>query len=135
MATHDEAYLAQRYGTTTSPRARWAWRLGIGVAAAVGLAVAIWVALVFAIQDVRWDTIGYKVHDASSTDVTFDIIMDPGTVATCRVQALSASYAQVGVADVVVGPSEYRVTRYVESIPTAEEAVTALVDTCTVPDG
>ena len=134
MAETDEAYLAERYGTTTSPRATWAWRIGIGIGAVVGLGVAIWVALVFAIQPVRWETIGYQVHDASHTDVTFDVIMDPGTTATCRVQALSANYAQVGVSDVAVGPSDFRVTRYVESIPTAEEAVTALVDTCTVPE-
>ena len=134
MTTTDEAYLAQRYGTTTSPRARWAWRIGIGMGAVVGLAVAVWVALVFAIQPVRWDTIGYKVNDATSTEITFDVITDPGTVAHCRVQALSASYAQVGVVDAVVGPSELRVTRYVQTIPTAEEAVTALADTCTVPE-
>jgi hypothetical protein len=128
--TTPEAYLAERYGTTTTPARRWVSRVALGVGALVALAVAVWVALVFANQPVRWDTIGYQVHDASRTDVTFDVIMAPGTVATCRVEALSESYAQVGVADVVVGPSQYRVTRFVESIPTAEEAVTALVDRC-----
>lgn len=132
--TTDEEYLAHRYGTTTSPRARWALRVTVGVGAAVALAAIVWVSAVFALQPVRWDTIGYQVHDAASTTVTFDVIVDPGTVAHCRVEALSASYAQVGVLDVVVGPSERRSTRYVETIPTAQEAVTALVDTCTVPD-
>lgn len=134
MTTTDEEYLAQRYGTTTSPGIRWAGRIAVGVVAAVVLAAIVWVSTVFASQPVHWDTIGYQVHDAGSTTVTFDVHVDPGTVAHCRVQALSASYAQVGVVDVVVGPAERRSTRYVETIPTAEEAVTALVETCTVPD-
>ncbi len=132
MSTTDEAYLAERYGRSPSARARLLGRLGIGLLALVALGVAVWVALVFADQPVRWDDVGYRVDGPASTQITFDVIMAPGATAHCRVQALSSSYAQVGVLDVVVGPSEGRTSRYVETIATAEEAVTAIVDTCTI---
>lgn len=131
MSSTDEAYLAERYGRAPSPRARRLGRAGIVLLALVGLGVALWVALAFADQDVRWDDVGYRVDGPTSTQITFDVHMHPGDTATCRVQALSSNYAEVGVLDVVVGPSDRRTGRYVETIPTAEEAVTAIVDTCT----
>jgi len=132
MTSTDEEYLADRYGRSTSARARRLGRAGIGLLGLVGLGVALWVAVSFADQPVRWDDVGYRVDGPASTQITFDVIMAPGEVATCRVQALSSSYAQVGVLDVVVGPADRRTSRYVETIPTAEEAVTAIVDTCTI---
>ncbi|NLF04255.1 MAG: DUF4307 domain-containing protein [Actinomycetales bacterium] len=132
MSATDEEYLAERYGRSPSARAQRLGRVGIGLLALVGLAVALWVAVAFADQPVRWDDVGYRVDGPASTQITFDVIMDPGTTATCRVQALSSSYAQVGVLDVAVGPADTRTSRYVETIPTAEEAVTAIVDTCTI---
>jgi len=132
MSSTDEAHLAERYGRSPSARARLLGRIGIGLLALVALAVAVWVAVAFADQPVRWDDVGYRVDGPASTQITFDVTMSPGASGTCRVQALSTSYAQVGVLDVVVGPSDRRTTRYTETIATAEEAVTAIVDTCTV---
>jgi len=132
MSTSDEAYLADRYGRSSSALARRLGRLGIALLALLALAAAIYVALVFARVPVRWDDVGFKVEGPSSTQITFDVTMRPGAQAVCRVQALSSSYAEVGVLDVPVGPSEHRTSRYVETIPTAEEAVTAVVDTCTL---
>lgn len=134
MTGTDETYLAERYGRSPSALARRLGRVGIGLLALVALGVAVWVSLVFANQPVRWDDVGYRVDGPASTEITFDVTMAPGSTAQCRVQALSSSYAQVGVLDVVVGPSERRSTRYTETIATAEEAVTAVVDTCTIED-
>lgn len=132
MTDRDEEYLAERYGRTASAARRRAALAGLGVLGVVGLGVVVWIGLLFARQPVRWDDVGYKVESPTSVTVVFDVTMAPGTTATCRVEALAQSYAQVGVLDVVVGPSEHRTTRYTETIPTAQEAVTAVVDTCTL---
>lgn len=134
MTGTDEAYLAERYGRSSSAFARRLGRAGIGVVALVALGVTVWVALVFADQPVRWDDVGYRVDSAASVEITFDVTMQPGSTAQCRLQALSSNFAQVGVLDVVVGPSDRLTSRYVETIPTAEEAVTAIVDTCTIDE-
>lgn len=126
------AMLAERYGTVPVARARLWTRLLIVVVAVAGTAVVVWVGLGMASAPVRWTDVGYQVHGSQLTDVTFEVVMEPGTVAECRVQALSESYAQVGVRDVVVGPSQAQVVRATESISTSEEAVTAIVDSCRV---
>jgi len=125
----DEAYLAERYGRTSPTARRWGL-VALVAAGAVALAVALWVAVVFARVPVRWDDVGYRIG-TDEVEVTFDVVMAPGTRASCRVQALDQSYGQVGVVDVEVGPSELRATRHVVTVPIVQEAVTGHVDTCT----
>ena len=79
---------------------------------------------------VQWQDVGYRVDGPTSTEVTFDVTTRPGAAATCRVQALSSSYAQVGVLDVPVPPAETRTRRVTVTVPTVELAVTGIVQGC-----
>ncbi|MFB9954659.1 DUF4307 domain-containing protein [Cellulomonas denverensis] len=121
---------ACRYGPPQSPQRRRAARIGIAILAAIGLGIVIWIGLGAAGTAVRWNDVGYRVDGSTAVEITFDVIQDPGEVAVCRVQALSASHAEVGVQQITVGPSQERTTRVTATIPTAEAAVTAAVHGC-----
>ncbi|MEV7973276.1 DUF4307 domain-containing protein [Cellulomonas sp. NPDC089187] len=121
---------AGRYGPTASPHRRRAAQIGIGALAAVGVGIVVWIGLGAAGTDVRWNEVGYSLDGSTAVELTFDVIQEPGAVAVCRVQALSASHAEVGVQQVTVGPSTEQTTRVTTRVPTAEEAVTAVVHGC-----
>jgi hypothetical protein len=121
---------AGRYGPAASPARRRAARIGIGVLAAIGVGIVVWIGLGAAGTDVRWNEVGYKIDGSTAVEITFDVIQDPGSVASCRVQALSSSHAEVGVQQITVGPSSEQTTRVTTTVPTAEEAVTAVVHGC-----
>ncbi|MGN8246864.1 DUF4307 domain-containing protein [Cellulomonas soli] len=129
----DTALPAGRYGTApTQPSARLrAWRaVGIAAAAVVLVAFGVWMARGVFEDPVQWKTVGYHVGDATSTDVTFDVTKDTGVSVTCRVQALSESYGEVGVRTVEVGPGDERTQRVTATVRTTGLAVSATVLGC-----
>ncbi len=121
---------AGRYGPEPTARTRLARRLGLVVLVLAAVAVLAWVGIGTLRDPVQWRDVGYHVDGATSIDVTFDVTKAPDTTATCHVEALSASYAQVGVADVEVGPGTTQTQRVSVTIPTAETAVTGTVRSC-----
>jgi hypothetical protein len=121
---------ADRYGRPPSPARRRAARVGLGVLAAAGVGVVVWLGLGAASTPVRWDEVGYRVDGATAVELTFDVTKDEDATAVCRVQALSARHAEVGVQSVTIGPAGTRTQRVTTTIPTAEEAVTAVVHSC-----
>ncbi|GEL94919.1 DUF4307 domain-containing protein [Cellulomonas composti] len=121
---------AGRYGPERSRRSP-ALIAAIAVAVVVGLVVVTWLAIGAARDPVQWKDVGFVVHDAGSVEVTFEVTKASDATATCRVQALSQSYAEVGVVDVEVGPGA-RSQRVTTTVPTAELAVTGTVESCTV---
>lgn len=121
---------ADRYGRRPSQGRRRAVVAGLGVLAALGVAVVVAIGLRMADQPVRTQTVGYQVHDAGSVEVVFDVTMAPGSAARCTVEALNLRHAQVGVRDVEVGPSDVPTQRVTALVATSEEAVTGVVDRC-----
>lgn len=119
-----------RYGRPSTPGRRRAARIAVIALAVVGVAVVVWIGLVQAGKPVRWDEVGFRVDGPTQTELTFDVTKDPDETVTCRVQALSARFAEVGVQTVEVGPAGTRTQRVTATIPTAEEAVSAVVVTC-----
>ncbi|MBD3778759.1 MAG: DUF4307 domain-containing protein [Micrococcales bacterium] len=117
-----------RYGRP--PTSRRATRAAVAVLAVLGLAVVVWLGVGQARTPVRWDEVGFRVDGPTSTEVTFDVTKDPDATAVCRVQALSEGYAEVGVRTVEVGPAGTRTQRVTATILTAEQAVTAVVESC-----
>lgn len=120
---------AGRYGDDPDERSRVPWLVTVVLAALVGAVVVGWIGISALRDPVQWKTIGFSVHGADTVDLTFEVTKDPESTASCRVRALSQSYAEVGVKDVQVGPGA-RTQRVTVVIPTAELAVSASVQTC-----
>ena len=121
---------AGRYGRTPTPGRRRAALAGLVVLAVAGLALVVWIALGQAGKPVTWDEVGFRVDGPTATAITFDVTKDPDATVTCRVQAMSERFAEVGVQSVEVGPAATRTQRVTATIPTAQEAVTAVVLSC-----
>jgi len=121
---------AGRYGPAPTARTALARRLGLVALVLVAVAVFVWLGFGALRDPVQWRDVGFHVDGATSIDVTFDVTKDPDATATCHVEALSQSYAQVGVTDVEVGPGGARTQRVTVTIPTAETAVTGTVRGC-----
>jgi len=123
---------AGRYGPSSSPSRRRGAIVAAGVAVAIGVAWALWAAFGSAAPSVSWSDVGFRVHDDSSVDVTYDVGKDPDATVVCRLEALDKHKGTVGLAQVTVGPSSDRVTRRTDTIRTSAEAVTGTVTGCTL---
>lgn len=136
---------AGRYGgsPTAADRATTSGRgLGPGAKAAIGVALAAavaataWFSFAQSTADpVTAEMVGFDVVDAEHLSVTFQVHMPPGTTAVCTVDALAASYAQVGTLDVPVGPVQDRTSAYEVTVGTSQQAESADVTGCVVTDG
>jgi hypothetical protein len=121
---------AGRYGPEPTARTRLWRRLGLAALILVALAVLVWLGVGTLRDPVQWRDVGYHVNGSTSIDVTFDVTKATGATATCRVEALSDNYAQVGVQDVEVGPGAQATQRVTVTLPTSQVAVTGTVRTC-----
>ncbi len=121
---------AGRYGPEPTAAARTWRRAGLVVLVLAALAVLAWVGIATLRDPVQWRDVGYHVDGATSIQVTFDVTKSASASATCRVRALSQSYAEVGVMDVPVGPGTTSTQRVTVTVPTSETAVTGTVQTC-----
>ena len=122
--------LSERYGVNKAPRKGSAKVLGwVAVIVATVLAGLFWY--------LNWSPIGttdigFRVISPWQTEVDFEIQMPIGSVATCGVEALNNSFTQVGYVYLELGPFEQSTTSHTVSINTYQEAVTGLVDECTL---
>ena len=119
---------ADRYGGPLVP-ARTA-RVLLVVGAVLALTVVVLVGLRFADQPVKGELLTYDHTAAAELEVTFQVTMDPGTAATCTVQAMNEGRAQVGFVEVEVPPQEQRQSVHRAVIATQGEAVSAEVLGC-----
>ncbi|WP_233571646.1 DUF4307 domain-containing protein, partial [Cellulomonas triticagri] len=120
---------AGRYGRERPPGHRRVARALVAVLALVGLGITVWIGLDRG-DSITWKDVGYRVAGSESVEITFDVTKDADATVRCRVQALSERYAEVGVQTVTVGPAGTATQRVTVTIPTAQEAVTAVVETC-----
>jgi hypothetical protein len=123
---------AERYGDRPTAWRRPAAVVAISLLAAAGLAWIGWAGVHQATPPIRWNDVGFSVVDDATTRVTFDVIADPGTEATCRVEALNQAFAVVGVAQVPIPPADTKVTRHSVQVATQERAVAGAVKSCAV---
>jgi len=121
---------AGRYGPEPTARSARRGRIGIVVAAVVGIAVVVWIGLAMAGQPVSYKDVGYHVDGSRSVDVTFEVTKPKESTVTCTVTALSESYAEVGVRTVEVGPADSATRRVTVPVQTTELAVTGIVESC-----
>ncbi len=132
VAEHGAQRPAERYGDRPAAWRRPASVLAVALLAAVGLGWVVWAGLHQANAPIRWNDVGYSVVDDSTTRVTFDVIAEPGTAATCRLEAVNLSYAVVGVAQVEIDRADTKVTRHSVEVATQERAASAGVKSCAV---
>lgn len=124
-----------RYGPA---RARGSRRLLVptlvllGVA---GVALAAWLGLRVGVAPVDWHDVGFRVDGDDLVEVTFDVTRpDPSRPASCVIEALNESHAQVGVVTVDVAASEATRVRMTTPVRTSELAVTGTVRFCRLTD-
>ena len=126
----DQVRPADRYGGATPPWHRSVARLLTTLVVLAALAWVVWAGLHQGNRAVRWDDVGFRITGDSQVLVTFDVIKDPATTVTCRLEALNDKFAVVGVAHVEVGPSAGDVSRQTAPVTTQEQAVTGVVRRC-----
>lgn len=125
---------AGRYGPEPTSRSTTLRRVGLGALVLVAIVVLAWVGIGVVREPVQWKDVGFRVDGPTSTQVTFDVTKDRDATVTCQVQALSESYAQVGVRSVEVGPADTATQRVTVTVQTAELAVSGVVAGCTPVD-
>lgn len=121
---------AQRYGGPLIP-ARTAKILMI-VLAVVFTATVIVVGAWLSRTDIRYDVVSYEHLAADRIGVEFVVTMDPGTEATCRIQAMNEGRAQVGFVETTIPAQDARQSVHHVEISTQGEAVSAEVVSCSV---
>lgn len=105
-------------------------RILLGIAAAVFLAVVAYVGLQAATTPVRSDVLSYEHLADDVIGVDFVVTMDPGTEASCRIQALNEGRAQVGFVEAVVPAQDGRQSTHHVEISTQGPAVSAEIISC-----
>ena len=103
------------------------WALG-----AAGLAGAVWLGLGAAATPVTWQDVGFTLGDGE-VEVVYEVSRtDVDSPVRCTLEALSHSYAQVGVVDVDVPATGERTVRLASTVQVSEPAVTGVVKSCWV---
>ncbi|WP_231384285.1 DUF4307 domain-containing protein [Cellulomonas sp. URHD0024] len=121
-----------RYGPSPTASTHRRRRIGLVAAGAVGLCVAVWLALNVASQPVSWKDVGFHVQGPQAIDVTFEVTKPREDTVVCKVRALSEAYAEVGVRMVTVGPADEGTQRVTATVQTTELAVSGTVDRCDI---
>lgn len=112
-------------------RRRWWIGSAAGIAVAIGLVA--YGAFAGDAADIRVQDVGFVVHGAESVTLRFDVAKPKDVTVVCDVEALSHSFAQVGVAEITVGPASTTEQEVTVTIPTAEIAVSATAKSCQKP--
>ncbi len=126
-----DAELDARYGRSTARRKR-SRLLTLGAAivfAALFTAWVVWGGLDGTTADIGVRDTGYVLTDSTAT-VRFEITMDPGTAATCAVQALDDSFEIIGWKIVEIPASSERTRGFVETVRTVIRPNTGLIYRC-----
>lgn len=124
--------VAERYGRT---RAHGRRRLALGITAALAMvavvsAWVVWVGLFTPGASIQAQDVGYVTREDSTIDVRFTVTVNPGTPASCALQALNEDFAIVGWKIVELAPSESLTREFVENVRITEPAVTGLIYRC-----
>ena len=133
--------LANRYGGQKRALTRKGKRNILIAALAVGVAFLAWVSISAATASVSFKDIGYSTRDATLTEIDFQVTKDPATDAKCAVKAMDSKFAIVGWKVVDIGPNATdagtdggHTTAHRAQLRTESQAVSAVVDSCWIPD-
>lgn len=127
--------LDERYGRTpdSERRTRTAMIIAGVLFAIVFTAWVVWGGLSGTNATIETRELGYSNATETAIDVRWEVSVTPGTEVSCAIQALNESFGIVGWRIVDLPASNDRTRVLVETIRTAEPAVTALPYRCWLP--
>jgi hypothetical protein len=131
-AVDSDDELAERYGRGPVNRRRNRWWFA-ATAAAFAVVFGAWLwwgGLSSPAAQLEARDAGYEVVDDRTVTVQWRLTVEPGTSASCAVQALNARYGVVGWKVVDLPPSEQRTRLFTEELRTTERAETGLIYRC-----
>ena len=108
-------------------------RATAGLATVGGLVVLLLVVVAFqrfGPSGAHGRLLSYEVVDDRTVVIRFEVTTDPGTTATCLVQALDRDRSEVGFEEVRVGPSRQDKVVETRTLVTSRRAVAAKLVTC-----
>lgn len=105
-------------------------RVLVALGSAAFLAVVILVGIQVTGQPVTGTLVTYEHVAPDRIAVSFQVTMEPGTEASCTLQALNEGRAQVGFVDVPIPAQAERVSTHELEIATQGDAVSAEVMEC-----
>jgi hypothetical protein len=122
---------ADRYGTKPASPARKRWlTVGVGGLALVAMAWWLWIAVVHSNPPVRYDLVGFHPVSATSVEIRFSVVREPGLVVACVLRARGSGGAEVGRRQVVVPAAAIDRTDLTSTVTTTALAVTGEVLAC-----
>ncbi len=130
--TTTQQRLDERYGRTPGAERRTRRLMVVAgiVFAAVFTAWVVWGGLSGTNAELEVRDLGYANVTDTSIDVRWEVSVAPGTPVGCAVQALNESFGIVGWRIIELPASPERTRVLVETIRTAERAVTGLPYRC-----
>jgi hypothetical protein len=133
--TSTQQRLDERYGRTPGADKRTRTQMIIAgvIFALVFTAWVVWGGLSGTNASLETRDLGYSAATDTTIDVRWDITAAPGAEVTCALHALNESFGIVGWKIVELGASTERTRMFVDTIRTAEPAVTALPYRCWLP--
>ncbi len=133
--TSTQERLDARYGRTPGAERRTRTQMIIAgvIFAVVFTAWVVWGGLSGTNAALETRDLGYSAVTPTTIDVRWEVSATPGDEVTCALQALNESFGIVGWRIVELGASTERTRMFVETIRTAEQAVTALPYRCWLP--
>jgi hypothetical protein len=106
------------------------WGVAGALAAVVLLGWLTWAGWDAANPEVRWSVTGFRVLDDRAVRVDVEVVADPGSTVTCRLQAQDRFRDTVGVGEVTLRTRDARTATGSTTLRTRDRAVTALVADC-----
>jgi len=128
MTTQD--MLDERYGRRSAARSRRITLIVVIAIAALIVAGVSWYTLNDKSNSVDAEATGFRIPDARSVSVTFQVTAPPGSTLACVIEADDEQHGIVGW-KVVQYPASFDHHRaFTETVPTVGPAVTGLVNSC-----
>jgi hypothetical protein len=123
--------LDERYGRGRSASRRWAIFGGLA-AAVVAVVLFAWMTVANSLNAVSAETTGFEVTSGHEVSLRFQVSAPAGRSIACALEAQDEQHGVVGWRVVEYPASDMPVRAFQESLPTAAEATTGLVNACWV---
>lgn len=128
-----QAELDDRYGRRPAARRRRAGWILTGVLAVAAVGYLGWTTVAQSIDAVDVDTTAFRLDDAHSVTIDFQVTLTRGAAVTCAIEAQDTEHGVVGWRVVSYPADDAHTRSFTETIPTVAEATTGLATSCWIP--